>query len=47
LEGNESLLSFAAVTDDPPAGIAAHDHCINSDRPQTSRPSEIELVNPM
>jgi hypothetical protein len=28
LKGNESLLSFAAVTDDPPAGIAAHDHCI-------------------
>ena len=29
-EGEESLLSFAAVTDDPPAEIAAagHDRCI-------------------
>ena len=29
-EGDESLLSFAAVTDDPPAEIAAagHDRCI-------------------
>jgi putative SOS response-associated peptidase YedK len=36
-ERDESRLSFAAVTDDPPAEIAAagHDRCIIRSRPRT------------
>jgi putative SOS response-associated peptidase YedK len=35
-EGDESLLSFAAITDDPPAEVAAagHDRCIIPIKPE-------------
>jgi len=35
-EGEESLLSFAAITDDPPAEVAAagHDRCVIPIKPE-------------
>jgi hypothetical protein len=42
-EGEESLLSFAAITDEPPAEVAAagHDRCVIPIKPETSTPGSI------